>query len=181
VRDVGESRDQEASAKHAALAASPIGSALDWHFIGRLQSNKARHVATYADLVHSVDRLSVIEPLSRGARASGRTVGCLIQVSLDGDPSRAGAPASDVPALAEALAGRQGLALRGVMAVAPMDGDPGAAFAALPHLRDQLLSIDPRAQIVSAGMSGDLEAAVGVGATHLRVGSAVLGARSLLG
>jgi hypothetical protein len=183
VRDVGESRDQEAAAKYDALADVVPAPAppLRWHFIGRLQSNKARHVARYADLVHSVDRASVVEPLARGAQEAGRTVGCLVQVSLDGDPGRGGALPVDVPALADAIAAHEGLVVRGVMAVAPMDADPTQAFAVLPGLYDRLRTVHAHTDTISAGMSGDLEAAVTVGATHLRVGTAVLGARSLLG
>jgi pyridoxal phosphate enzyme (YggS family) len=177
VRDVGENRDQEAAPKHAAAAA--LG--LRWHFIGQLQSNKARSVATYADLVHSVDRRSLVRALGRAARDAGRTLGCLLQVSLDGDPTRGGALPADVPALADAVAAEAGLELHGLMAVAPLGGDPRVAFAELPRLRDSLLRDHPGARLISAGMSGDLEAALAEGATHLRVGTAVLGARPPLG
>lgn len=173
VRDVGENRDVEAAPKHAACA----GLGLSWHFVGQLQSNKARSVATYADLVHSVDRPSLVRALGRAARGAGRTVGCLLQVSLDGDPARGGALGADVPALADAVAREPGLELRGLMAVAPLGADPRVAFAALPRLRASLLAGHPAAWIISAGMSGDLEAALAEGATHLRVGTAVLGAR----
>jgi pyridoxal phosphate enzyme (YggS family) len=178
VRDIGESRHQEAAAKHEDLAdAGPGGAQLRWHFIGRLQSNKARAVAGYADVVHSIDRVSLLEPLARGARESGRTVECLVQVSLDGDPGRAGARPADVPALAAAIAACDGLVVRGVMAVAPIEGSAEDAFTLLPGLRQELLAEHPGAAVISAGMSGDLEAAVACGATHLRVGTAILGAR----
>lgn len=177
VHDVGENRDQEAALKHAECA----GLGLRWHFIGRLQSNKARGVATYADLVHSVDRLSLVRALGRAARDAGRTVGCLLQVSLDGDPARGGAPVPDVAALADAVAAEEGLEFHGLMAVAPQQVDARVAFAALPLLRESLLPDHPGARLISAGMSGDLEAALAQGATHLRVGTAVLGARPPLG
>jgi hypothetical protein len=177
VRDVGENRDQEAAPKHAACAS--LG--LRWHFIGQLQSNKARSVATYADLVHSVDRRSLVKALGKGARAAGRTLGCLLQVSLDGDPTRGGVLPAEVPALASAVAAEEGLELHGLMAVAPLGTDPRVAFAALPVLRDSLLTAHPGARLISAGMSGDLEAGIAQGATHLRVGTAVLGARPPLG
>jgi pyridoxal phosphate enzyme (YggS family) len=173
VRDVGENRNQEAAVKHAACA----GLGLIWHFIGRLQSNKARDVATYADLVHSVDRLSLVRALGRGARDAGRTVGCLLQVSLDGDRVRGGALASQLPALADAVAAEPGLQARGLMAVAPRGVDARVAFAALPRLRESLQPDHPGMRLLSAGMSGDLEAGLAQGATHLRVGTAVLGAR----
>ncbi len=188
-RDVGESREQEASLKHAALNAVPgLAADLVWHFVGRLQSNKARRVAAFADLVHSLDRSALVLPLARGAEARGRRLGVLVQVSLDGDPARGGVPVHDGAAgvdrmlrLAEEVAAVPALELRGLMAVAPLGADPVAAFAVLPGLSQRLCAADPGAWIVSAGMSGDLEAAVGAGATHLRVGTAVLGARPPLG
>jgi hypothetical protein len=177
VMDVGENRDQEAAPKHDDCA--ELG--LRWHFIGQLQSNKARHVARYAHLVHSVDRLSLVTALGRGARDAERTLGCLVQVSLDGDPSRGGVLPGELIALADAVAGEPGLVLRGLMAVAPLGIDGEVAFEPLPRLRDDLLNDHPDACLISAGMSGDLEAALRHGATHLRVGTAVLGARPPLG
>lgn len=180
VTDVGENRDQEAAAKHAECAAAGV-TGLRWHFVGRLQTNKARSVVRYADVVHSVDRPALVTALGRAARAAGRRVDCLVQVSLDGDTARGGCRADDLGTVAQALLREDGLALRGLMAVAPLGVDPRRAFAVLPGLRDRLLALDPAADVVSAGMSGDLEAALTCGATHLRVGSAVLGARPPLG
>jgi hypothetical protein len=179
VTDVAENRDQEASAKHAAC--EQAGLALRWHFVGRLQTNKARSVAQYADVVHSVDRTSLVTALGKAAHQAGRRVECLVQVSLDGDTARGGCLLEDLEEVATAVVAADGLALRGLMAVAPLGADPYRAFAALPGLRDRLLAVDPGAGLVSAGMSGDLEAAIACGATHLRVGSAVLGARPPLG
>jgi pyridoxal phosphate enzyme (YggS family) len=177
VRDVGENRDDEAAAKHGQSA----GLGLRWHFIGRLQSNKARGVAGYADLVHSVDRRSLVQALDRAAAARQRPLECLVQVSLDADPARGGVPVEGLGELAAAVAACHHLRLRGLMTVAPIRADPRVAFAVLPRLRDGLLDHFPDADIVSAGMSGDFEAALAHGATHLRVGSAVLGARAPLG
>jgi hypothetical protein len=177
VRDVGENRDQEAVGKHVACA--DLG--LTWHFVGQLQSNKVSSVARYADLVHSVDRSSLVRALGRAARATQRRLDCLVQVSLDGDPHRGGARIGDVPGLADAIAAQEGLRMRGLMAVAPLGVPPRSAFASLPPLRDRLLGDHPDAVLISAGMSGDLEDAVAEGATHLRVGSAVLGVRGPLG
>jgi hypothetical protein len=173
VADVGESRDQEVLAKLPECA----GLELRWHFIGRLQSNKARSVGQYAHLVHSVDRESLVGPLARGAEQAAHRVGCLLQVSLDGDPERGGVPVPGIAALAERVAAEPSLELRGLMAVAPLGVDPLAAFAVLPELSRALQRDHPGAEVVSAGMSHDLEAAVACGATHLRVGSAVLGHR----
>jgi PLP dependent protein len=177
VRQVGESRDQEAAPKAGACADLD----LSWHFIGRLQSNKARSVARYADAVHSVDRSSLVTALDRAALEAGRMIGCFIQVSLDGDPHRGGVTVENVSPMADQIAGRAGLRLSGVMAVAPLGADADAAFAVLERISRHLLSDHPDAMGISAGMSGDLEEALRHGATHLRVGSAVLGLRPPLG
>jgi PLP dependent protein len=177
VRDIGESRDQEAAPK----AAESAGLDLHWHFIGRLQGNKARSVAGYASAVHSIDRASLLVPLGRGAHEAGRVVRCFVQVSLDGDPSRGGVLIEGVGALADQIAGHEGLDLAGVMAVAPLGVDPDPAFATLQEVSERLRQTHPRASAISAGMSGDLEHALRHGATHLRVGSAVLGQRPPVG
>lgn len=175
VTDVGENRHQEAEAKAAVCA--DLG--LRWHFIGGLQSNKAAAVAAYADVVESVDRGKLVGPLSRGAVASCRAVDCLVQVSLDPAEAagRSGADPADVPELADAIAEAEGLRLRGVMAVAPLGAEPGPAFARLAEVAGRLASAHPGATVISAGMSGDLEAAVKHGATHVRIGTSVLGSR----
>ncbi len=182
VRHVAENRDQEAAPKAAACANSP----LVWHFVGQLQTNKVRSVVSYADFVHSVDRLRLVAALSDAAVRSGREVGCLIQVALDAPSgsvgSRGGAAPQDVPALAGALAAAPGLRLGGVMTVAPLAGEyagqPRAAFDRLAEIASALRGAHPAANMVSAGMSSDLEEAVAAGATHVRVGTAVLGVRS---
>jgi pyridoxal phosphate enzyme (YggS family) len=173
IREVGESRDQEAAPKAAECADLD----LSWHFIGRLQSNKARSVARYADAVHSVDRSSLVGALGRGAVEAGRTLRCFIQVSLDGDPDRGGVPIDALAPLADRIAATAGLELAGVMAVAPMGADPDPAFDLLKTVSTGLIRTHPQATAISAGMSGDLEEALRHGATHLRVGSAVLGVR----
>jgi pyridoxal phosphate enzyme (YggS family) len=171
--DVGENRDSEAAPKAAQCADLD----LTWHFVGQLQTNKAASVVRYASVVHSVDRPRLIRALGRAARAAGRVVECLVEVSLDGDPARGGAVAGDVPALAEALAAEEGLTLGGVMAVAPLSMAPADAFGRLLISADAVRAVRPAATVISAGMSGDLEAAVGAGATHLRIGTALLGDR----
>lgn len=173
VTDVGENRDQEAAPKAAACA----DLALTWHFVGRLQTNKVRSVAGYADVVHSVDRPRLVTALSAAAVRAGRTLRCLVQVSLDGDTTRGGALAGQVPALVDAIADADGLAPAGVMAVAPLGADPAVAFARLAGIADIVRSAHPAATIISAGMSGDLEQAIECGATHVRVGTALLGGR----
>ena len=175
VRDIGENRHQEARGKVRECADLD----LSWHFIGRLQSNKAAAVAGYATAVHSVDRLSLVGPLSKGAHGAGRTVQCLVQVSLD-DPAasdRGGAAPGQLDELSAAIEDADALTLRGLMAVAPLDADPEDAFARLARIMREFRAEHPRATWLSAGMSGDLETAVKFGATHVRVGSAVLGLR----
>lgn len=181
VTDVGENKHQEAEAKAAACA--DLG--LRWHFVGNLQSNKAAAVARYADVVESVDRPKLLAGLARGAAERGRELDCLVQVNLDpaaeAGTGRGGAAPADVPALAEAVVAAKGLRLRGVMAVAPLGEDPRPAFLRLARLAEEVRRVEPTATWVSAGMSGDLEAAVRTGATHVRIGSAVLGPRPRLG
>ena len=182
VREVGENRDQEAAPKAAACADLPVR----WHFVGQLQTNKARSVAGYADVVHSVDRPRLVAALDRAAAERERPLTCLVQVDLDEGPhaGRGGVPVADldgIRALADAVARADHLVLGGVMAVAPLGGDPGPAFARLEQVAGALRAAYPRATVVSAGMSGDLEAAVGHGATHLRIGTALLGSRPPLG
>ncbi|GAA1833102.1 YggS family pyridoxal phosphate-dependent enzyme [Actinomadura chokoriensis] len=173
--DVGENRDQEARPKAAECAGLP----LTWHFVGRLQTNKARAVAGYADVVHSVDRPRLVTALSDAAVRAGRTLRCLVQVSLDDGPAggRGGAAPGAVPEVAAAIAAAPGLELGGVMAVAPLGADPMPAFTRLAGVAEEMRRNHPGARIVSAGMSGDLEQAIACGATHLRVGTALLGGR----
>ncbi len=178
VRHVGENRHQEAVEKAAECA--DLG--LDWHFIGALQSNKAAAVAGYADAVHSVDRAKVLRGLSRGAEERGREIDCLVQVSLDPPEAsgRSGAEADQVPGLAEGILETDGLRLRGVMGVAPLGGDARAAFARLADQASVVRQLEAEATWISAGMSLDLEEAIAEGATHLRIGSAVLGPRPVV-
>jgi len=173
VTDIGENRDAEAAPKAAQCA----DLALVWHFIGQLQTNKAASVAQYATFVHSVDRLRLIRSLGTAARRAERVIQGLIEVSLDGDPARGGAPADQVPGLAEALAAEPGLVLAGVMAIAPLTMDPAEAFARLLDSAAVVRAVRPAATVISAGMSGDLEAAIAAGATHVRIGTALLGDR----
>ena len=174
VRDVGENRDQEAAPK-AAECAGLAG--LRWHFVGQLQTNKAASVVRYASVVQSVDRVRLARALGSHARAAGRVLTCLVQVSLDGDPHRGGALLADVPSVAAAVAAEDGLVLGGVMAVAPLGVPPAAAFAPLPAMSAAVREVQPAATMISAGMSSDLEAAIAAGATHLRIGTALLGGR----
>jgi hypothetical protein len=173
VTDFGENRDQEAAPKAAQCADLPI----TWHFVGQLQTNKAASVARYAAVIHSVDRIRLVRALGSAARRTGRVLTCLIQVSLDGDAGRGGVPLDEAGALAEAVAAEPGLLVGGVMAVAPLGLPAREAFAGLARSAAAIRAVRPGATIISAGMSGDLEAAIGAGATHLRIGTALLGDR----
>jgi hypothetical protein len=187
--DVGENRDQEAAPKAARVAAD--GVAVRWHFVGQLQRNKCRSVVGYADAVHSVDSVRLVRALADAAeRHRDRPLDVFVQVSIDGDPARGGAladpgahrlaPDRAVDDVAAAVAARAPLRLVGVMAVAPVEWAPEAAFGRLAEVAARLRVDHPTATAVSAGMSGDLEVAIGHGATHVRVGSAVLGMRHTL-
>ncbi len=185
VRAVGESREPEASLK----AREGADLRLERHQVGQVQSRAAKAVATWADVVLSVDRARLLAALEKGACAAGRRFDVFLQVSLDGradptaDPAepgsapRAGAAPGAVAALAEQVVAAEHLHLAGVMGIAPRAGDPAAAFERLMAVSAALRRDHPGASAVSAGMSGDLEAAIGAGATLVRVGTGVLGSR----
>ncbi len=178
VADIGENRDVEAGPKAAACAAA--GVLVRWHFVGQLQVNKAGRVAGYADMVHSVDRVRLATALGRHATAAGRVIGCLVQVSLD-DPGRAagrgGAVPAEVPAVAAAIAAEPSLRLAGVMGVAPLGEPARPAYARLRDVAETVRSGYPDARVISAGMSADMGEAIAEGATHVRIGTALLGGR----
>lgn len=174
VRDFGENRDGEAAGKALVL------DGVRWHFVGAVQTNKARSVASYADVVHSVDRPGLVAALAKGATRVGRVVDVLVQVSLDGDHGRGGALPADVPGLADLAAAADGLRLAGLMAVAPLGEEPAAAFERLAEVSAVVRRQHPSADVLSAGMSSDLEAAVAAGANCLRVGTALFGSRAPL-
>jgi pyridoxal phosphate enzyme (YggS family) len=171
VRDVGENRHQEAQAKAAELDDLE---GLRWHFVGQLQSKKARQARRYAHAVHSLDRDSVVDALSDD---SGSVVDGFVQVNLTDDPGRGGIAERDVEALAEKVLSTPGLRLRGVMAVAPLDEEARPAFARLRAVSERVRSLEATADAISAGMSPDFAEAVAEGATHLRIGTAITGSR----
>ncbi|WP_107462285.1 YggS family pyridoxal phosphate-dependent enzyme [Streptomyces sp. MA5143a] len=185
VRHVAENKDQDAAPKAADCSDLP----LVWHFVGQLQTNKVRSVVRYADLVQSVDRSRLVTALSKEAVRVGREVGCLIQVALDADESgrgaRGGVGPDGIAGLADLVADSPGVRLDGLMTVAPLTGEYAGrqreAFGRLMDLSTDLRRAHPAANMVSAGMSADLEEAVAAGATHVRVGTAVLGVRPRLG
>jgi hypothetical protein len=185
VTDVGENKDQEAAVKAAVVRAEGVD--LRWHFVGQLQRNKAKSVVTYADVVESVDSTRLAGALATAsARLREQPLDVLVQVSIDGDPARGGAvaagtdPDRDLWRVAATVDEADGLRLSGVMAVAPRDWEPERAFATLAELASRLRADHPQATAVSAGMSGDLEQAVRHGATHVRIGTSLLGMRNTL-
>ena len=178
VTEVGENRDQEAAPKAAAAAAE--GAKVRWHYIGQLQRNKARSVAGYADVVESVDSVRLVAALDHAAAGRPAPLEVLVQVSIDGDPARGGVAGDDLWRVSDAAAAADGLRLGGLMAVAPLGWAPDRAFEQLAALSVRLAAAHPGATTLSAGMSGDLEAAVRHGATHVRIGTSLLGMRNLL-
>lgn len=183
IRDIGENKDQEATHKIVELdelraeLAEPVP-APRWHFVGQIQSRKCRSIARYAHAVHSVDRAAVATRLADGVHEIEREpLEVFIQLSLDGDPARGGVVAEELAALADAVSARSELRLRGLMAVAPLGTGPDQAFGELASAAERLRRDHPEADAISAGMSGDFDAALRHGATHLRIGTALLGRR----
>jgi pyridoxal phosphate enzyme (YggS family) len=181
--DFAENRVQELQGKAAALAEDPAVPALRWHLVGQLQRNKAAAVVRLGATVHSVDREQLVQALARAAETQEREVDVFVQVDLGGPEGelgeRGGALPEDVPRLADAVGAAAGLRLRGLMAVAPRGQEPAPAFERLAALVVRVRSDHPGASETSAGMSGDLEAAVAAGATVVRVGTALFGTRPL--
>lgn len=192
VRDVGENRQQELTAKRDALrqAQGPGGNAeqdsaaiegVRWHFIGQVQTKKARAVRAASDAVHSVDRDRLADAL-HAADPDGRSLDVCVQVNLTDDPGRGGVAPAGAARLAEHIAARcPSLRVRGVMAVAPLDEAPAAAFVRLADIAEDVRTVVPDATWISAGMSGDFAEAIMAGATHLRIGTAITGPRPVHG
>lgn len=171
IAEFGENRDQEAAPKAAAVPE------VRWHFLGRIQRNKIRSIASYADSVDSLDRPVLVDPLDRAFSGRAGQLDVLLQVSLDGDPARGGVAAADLPALADRVEAAGHLRLAGLMAVAPLGADVERSYAELADVAGRIRAAHPQARALSAGMSGDLEAAVRHGSTQVRVGTALLGGR----
>jgi PLP dependent protein len=169
VRHVGENRHQEAQAKHEELTDLD----LTWHFVGQLQSNKAKAVAHYCSVIHSVDRSSVVEALGRAEQA----VDVFVEVNLTSTPGRGGVEPDTLLALCEHVLETPNLTLRGLMAVAPLDEPADRAFARVVGYAEQVTAVAPHATDLSIGMSGDFAQAIAAGATHLRIGTAITGKR----
>ncbi|MBX3156550.1 MAG: YggS family pyridoxal phosphate-dependent enzyme [Deltaproteobacteria bacterium] len=174
--DFGENYAQELDGKRAACA--DLGG-LRWHFIGRLQRNKAKLVAGKVALVHAVDSVALAEELAR--RAEGRVQPILLAVNVAGEATKGGVAAEAAPELARAVAGIAGVRLDGLMTMPPPSDDPEASrpsFAALRELRARIAdALGAPLPVLSMGMSGDFEVAIACGATHVRIGTAIFGAR----
>jgi pyridoxal phosphate enzyme (YggS family) len=171
VRHVGENRHQEAAAKHADLSDLD----LTWHFVGQLQSNKARAVAEYCSVIHSVDRDSLVDQLAK----QEKMVDVFVEVNLTAVPGRGGVEPEHALALCDRVAESSNLRLLGVMAVAPQDEEPAHAFDRVRVLSEQVRAVHEEATELSIGMSGDFEEAIAYGATHLRIGTAITGKRPI--
>ena len=175
-RDFGENRDQEAAPK-AKEVISSSNELTRWHFIGQLQTNKVRSVLEYADLIHSLDRESLLVELQKRTVGRVKPLGVFIQVNLTEDPARGGVGVKDLEAFASKVIESEGLRLEGLMGVGGLDKDPEIEFERLAGLSSKLQSLDPDAKGLSMGMSSDFEVAIGYGATHLRIGTAITGKR----
>ncbi len=177
ILDIGENRAQELTAKIAELGEG-LRPALRWHFIGQLQRNKAPLIGRRCAALHTLDRAELVGALQRAAAGADRQLDVFVQLSLDGDPHRGGAVAAEVPRLCDEVAAEAGLRLAGLMAVPPLGAPARAAFATLRAVSEAVQRAHPEATALSAGMSGDLEDAVMEGATHLRIGTDLLGSRA---
>lgn len=173
VRDVGENYLQEALAKQLELTDLP----LTWHFIGPIQSNKTRAIAEHFDWVHSVDRLKIAQRLSEQRPAGLPALNVCVQVNVSGEASKSGCNPDELPALAQAIAALPHLKLRGLMAIPEPTDDPAAQAAAFARVRQLQDSLNLGLDTLSMGMSHDLEAAITQGATWVRIGTALFGAR----
>jgi pyridoxal phosphate enzyme (YggS family) len=169
VRDVGESRHQEAQPKHGELT----GLDLTWHFVGQLQSNKALAVSQYCQVIHSLDRSSLVTKLAQ----ADHSVDVFIELNLTDDPGRGGVWPDDLAGVIEQVLATPTLSLSGLMAVAPQDEEPASAFERVLAYQKTLLELSPRSTQLSLGMSGDFAEAIAAGATHLRIGTAITGKR----
>jgi pyridoxal phosphate enzyme (YggS family) len=175
-RDFGENRDQEAAPKAKEIAKLTT-EAFRWHFVGQLQTNKVKTVLEYANFIHSLDRESLLTELQKRTEDRADPLGVFIQVNLTEDPDRGGVRVPDLMGFAEKVVASQGLKLEGLMGVGGLQVAPEAEFEKLANLSVQLQKVAPGARGLSMGMSSDFEVAIGYGATHLRIGTAITGNR----
>ena len=176
-RSFGENRDQEAKPKAMELDLLRPNSNFDWHFVGQLQSNKVKSAMSYAKTIHSLDRPSLLKEIAKQLAANETQIDCYIELNLTEDLNRGGLDPSMVKQFAELALAVQGLNLLGVMAVAGLDVDPRVDFETAVRTSRELQEIAPEAKALSIGMSADYEVAIELGATHVRIGSAITGPR----
>jgi pyridoxal phosphate enzyme (YggS family) len=171
VSNFGENRDAEGAEKSAAVQGI-------WHFQGQIQSKKLKSIASWASVIHSIDNLEHLQKLSKVLENSERKVDVFLQLSLDGDAARGGVVASSIAPLADYVMSDPALRLMGLMCVPPVEADIEQSFAAIESSYQSFLHDYPDADKLSAGMSNDFEIAIKHGATHIRVGSEILGSRT---
>lgn len=176
-RAFGENRDQEASKKAQELRNSGLD--IQWHFVGQLQSNKVKSVLEYASVIHSIDRPSLVSELSKQLSKQNKQIDGFIELNLTDDPARGGVAPQELLTLAEQVLSVEQINLLGVMAVAGLGKDPAQEFERAVILSRQLQTLAPEATKLSMGMSEDYEEAIRLGATHIRVGSAITGPRPI--
>ena len=172
----GENYVQEMQSKAEVLAKNNI----EWHFIGPIQSNKTKHIAAIADWVHSVDRFKIAKRLSEQKPEGKADIDICLQVNISGEASKSGILASELPTLAEQIQLLNGIKLRGLMAIPAPETDfdqQRKTFAKLRHLQEELNQQGYQLDILSMGMTGDMEAAIAEGATIVRIGTAIFGKR----
>lgn len=179
VRSFGENRDQEAKPKAEEVAQLVLDKNLEykWHFIGQLQSNKVRSALSYADVIHSVDRQSLLDALIKATVERENSLDVFIQLNLTDDPGRGGIEPKNLIPFAEQVINDPKLRLMGVMGVASLERAPEVDFETIRQASEALIRVSPESKFISAGMSEDFEEAIFMGATHLRVGSAITGKR----
>jgi len=173
----GENKDQEASpkAKEVEFVRPELAT---WHFVGQLQSNKVRSVLEYASCIHSLDRDSLLKELVKQlAKDTEKRIQVFLELNLTDDPNRGGLDPKDLSRFAELVMAQPQIQLLGVMGVVGLDVEPAVDFERIAKASAELVSLDPAAKFISAGMSGDFEEAIGFGATHLRIGTAITGNR----
>jgi pyridoxal phosphate enzyme (YggS family) len=176
-RSFGENRDQEAKPKAFELDSLRPDSSFDWHFVGQLQSNKVKSAMSYAKTIHSLDRSSLLKEIAKQLAAGDAQIDCYIELNLTEDLNRGGLDPSMIKQFSESVLAVPGLNLLGVMAVAGLDVDPRVDFEKVIRISRELREIAPDAKALSIGMSADYEVAIELGATHVRIGSAITGPR----
>lgn len=176
----GENKDQEAAAKARRVAELRPTSSPNWNFVGQLQSNKVKSVLTYAKTIHSLDRDSLLSELAKQLEKNQQTIGCFIELNLTNDPARGGLLPENLPVFVERVLEVPRINLLGVMSVAGLGVDPRIDFERTVRASEELQKLSPESKYLSMGMSEDFEIAISMGATHVRIGSAITGPRAPL-